>query len=247
MDFQEAERRYAELERQFDAGTIGVDDFNVARQRLMVQDDEGYWWAKSPNNGEWNYHDGSAWVPGTPPGYQEATLGPTDSPAQTRSHSQPEGVENRGHGRQRVLPWILAGLAAIAVVGIALGWTLGSYLQDEPAPGEQAQLQMRLDRVEAALEDRPALDMVFIHRATSDNIFPDEGQSTYLDNPLTNGNPNAFLLVTPSWTGKYNNHPIGVYYHPGHKQWAIFNQDRAAMPVGAEFNVAVMKGPAEAR
>ena len=55
MDFQEAERRYAELKRQFDAGTIGVDDFNAERQRLMVQDEEGRWWTKSPNNDEWNY------------------------------------------------------------------------------------------------------------------------------------------------------------------------------------------------
>jgi uncharacterized protein YjbI with pentapeptide repeats len=67
--FQEAERRYAELKRQFDARTIGVDEFNAERQRLMVQDDEGRWWATNPNNNEWTYFDGSAWVPGTPPGY----------------------------------------------------------------------------------------------------------------------------------------------------------------------------------
>jgi hypothetical protein len=64
MDFQEAERRYAELKRQFEAGTIGVDEFNAQRQQLMVQDDEGHWWAKSPDNDEWSYYDGSAWVPG---------------------------------------------------------------------------------------------------------------------------------------------------------------------------------------
>jgi hypothetical protein len=90
MNFQEAERRYAELKRQFDAGTIGIDDFNAERQRLMVQDDEGHWWAKSPSNGEWTYYDGSAWVPGTPPSYQEATPEPTDSPTQALSASHPE-------------------------------------------------------------------------------------------------------------------------------------------------------------
>jgi len=36
----------------------------------MVQDDEGRWWSKHPENGEWHYHNGSGWVRGTPPGYQ---------------------------------------------------------------------------------------------------------------------------------------------------------------------------------
>lgn len=43
MDFQEADRRYVELKRQFVAGTIGVDEFNAERQRIMVLDDEGHW------------------------------------------------------------------------------------------------------------------------------------------------------------------------------------------------------------
>ena len=250
MDFQEAERRYAELKRQFDAGTIGVDDFNAERQRLMVQDDEGHWWARSPNNDKWNYYDGSAWVSATPPGYQEATPEPTDSPKQTLSSSHPEGVENGKNGRQRVLPWIpVAGLAGIALVGIALAWALTSYLRGDLAPDEQARLEKRLDRVEAALEDETELDAVFIHRATRENIL---GNWTYLDHPLINDNPNAILYVTQNWNpggegGGYNDHPIGVWYHTDRSKWAIFNEDRAAMPVGADFNVAVLKEPTQAR
>ena len=250
MDFQEAERRYAELKRQFDAGTIGVDDFNAERQRLMVQDDEGHWWARSPNNDKWNYYDGSAWVSGTPPGYQEATPEPTDSPKQTLSSSHPEGVENGKNGRQRVLPWIpVAGLAGIALVGIALAWALTSYFRGDLAPDEQARLDKRLDRVEAALEDETGLDAVFIHRATRENIL---GNWTYLDHPLINDNPNAILYVTQNWNpggegGGYNDHPIGVWYHTDRSKWAIFNEDRAAMPVGADFNVAVLKEPTQAR
>ena len=60
---------------------------------------------------------------------------------------------------------------------------------------------------------------------------------------LTNGNPNAIVVVTPNWNPGgvcpcvYNNHPIGVWYTGS--QWAIFNQDIAAMPVNASFNVYV--------
>jgi hypothetical protein len=58
----------------------------------------------------------------------------------------------------------------------------------------------------------------FVHTAGSGSYI------TVIDNPETNDNPNAILLVTNYWTAVYNAHPIGVYYiagAPGH--WAIFN------------------------
>src|SRR3712207_5591239 len=58
------------------------------------------------------------------------------------------------------------------------------------------------------------LHTVFIHHATPENI---SRNSTYLDGPPTDGNPNVVLVVTQNWNpggsdGKYNNHPIGVWY-----------------------------------
>lgn len=52
------------------------------------------------------------------------------------------------------------------------------------------------------------------------------------------------LIVTPNFNptgldGIYNAHPIGVYWSSNY--WTIFNQDFAAMPVGASFNVLVIK------
>jgi hypothetical protein len=86
IDFQEADRRYAELARQRDAGSISDEEFDAQRRRLMVQDDEGRWWAKSRKTGEWNYHDGSAWHPGIPPGYQtpEVSVGESTPNYQTQ-------------------------------------------------------------------------------------------------------------------------------------------------------------------
>jgi hypothetical protein len=69
IDFEEVDRRYAELKRQLDAGSISTEEFEAGRQRLMVLN-EDHWWAKSRETGDWSYHDGSAWVRGTPPGYQ---------------------------------------------------------------------------------------------------------------------------------------------------------------------------------
>ena len=81
----------------------------------------------------------------------------------------------------------------------------------------------------------------FVHAATAANITENW---TYIDHPLTNDNPNAIVLVTQNWNpggtgGTYNNHPIGVWYAHGTKKWAVFNQDLAAMPVGAAFNVLI--------
>ncbi len=88
----------------------------------------------------------------------------------------------------------------------------------------------------------PAGPNAFVQTASLTNSI---GNSTYIDNSLTNLNPHAILLVTPNFNpgeggfALYNNHPIGVWYDTLRGQWAIFNQDMATMPVFASFNVYV--------
>jgi hypothetical protein len=245
IDFREADRRYADLKRQLEDGAISAEEFDAQRQQLMVQDDEGRWWAKSRETGDWNYHDGSGWARGTPPDYQETPPEPTSdsSPVETPSPPRPKGVENGGNRRRRTRSWIrLAGLVGIALVGIVLVfWVLLPYLRGEPASSKQ-------DKSVAAKQDEPASDGVtfdsaFIHRATPENI---SANSTYLDNPLINDDPNVILYVTQNWNpgggaGTYNNHPIGVWYDDSRQRWAIFNQDREPIPEGTAFNVAVLE------
>lgn len=81
----------------------------------------------------------------------------------------------------------------------------------------------------------------FVHHAGLINTV---GNYTYLDDPLTNGNPDAVLSVTQNWNpgggrGVYNNHAISVLYDKDLQKWAIYNRDGAPMPDGAAFNVAV--------
>jgi hypothetical protein len=90
----------------------------------------------------------------------------------------------------------------------------------------------------------PASD-TFVHYAKLDNT---EGNSTYLDNPLTNGEPDALLTVTQDWnpgggSGVYNDHPIGVLYEVDIRKWAICNRGGAPIPDGAAFNIAVSRVP----
>ena len=90
----------------------------------------------------------------------------------------------------------------------------------------------------------PAVDAsTFVHTAVAWNIF---GNSTAFHHPHSDGNPNAIVRVTQNWNpssapGVYNDHNIGVAYTGN--DWSIFNQDGAAMPEGASFNVTVVDPP----
>jgi hypothetical protein len=80
---------------------------------------------------------------------------------------------------------------------------------------------------------------VFIHRATAANtVFSD----TAITHPLTDNAPDAILIVTQNATfpAVRNPHPIKVSYGADN-QWRIGNVDGADMPIGATFNVLVVK------
>jgi hypothetical protein len=64
---------------------------------------------------------------------------------------------------------------------------------------------------------------------------------TYINDPAVNNQPNFHPLVTQVWDpqGKcgcvFNSHPVGAWYDSSVGEWAIYNVDIAAMPIGAEF------------
>ena len=89
----------------------------------------------------------------------------------------------------------------------------------------------------------------FVHRAGPANTV---GNATYLDSPLTNGEPGADPSVTQNWNpgggvGVYNDHPVGVLYDEDVDKWATYNRDEAPMTEGAAFNVAITGGDDVAR
>jgi hypothetical protein len=84
---------------------------------------------------------------------------------------------------------------------------------------------------------------LFVHRATPGNVAYN---STYVDHPLANGDPNAVLLAKrvagdPPSTRR----PIGVWYDHRVRggRWAVFNQDRSPMPRGEAFEVTILEEP----
>jgi sortase A len=87
----------------------------------------------------------------------------------------------------------------------------------------------------------PLGETAFVHQTTPGNVA---GDSTYIDDPLLNGVPNASVSVTQSWNpgggdGVYNDHRVSVRYDEARDKWAVYNEDRSAMPEGVAFNVLV--------
>lgn len=84
---------------------------------------------------------------------------------------------------------------------------------------------------------------VFKHKATAANIT---SNLTLIDNPATNGKPDALLFISHNWGvsgGVYNNHATGVYFSQAQQKWGIFNEDLSNFPVNAVYNVLVVETP----
>jgi hypothetical protein len=96
--------------------------------------------------------------------------------------------------------------------------------------------------VEGSIGVRGSRPAAFVHTTTSGNITANFSQ---IDNPLTNGDPNAILIVTLlSVDGeRLLTTPFGVWYARGPNRWTIFRADGEAMPQGVSFNVLVIKRP----
>lgn len=132
MAFQEADRRYAELKGQHDAGTIDDKEFDARLKELMVLDDEDRWWVKSRKAGEWHYNDGNAWVRGTPPGYQTP---PTEQLEQGEQGSPPI--------KPRWAVW--AAIFAVLALFVGVAW----YLVQQANAPQVPPLESRADGGEA--------------------------------------------------------------------------------------------------
>jgi hypothetical protein len=80
VDFQEADRRYAEIKRRHEPGELTQEEFDEELKELMVQDEEARRWVKSRTTGDWYYHNSTARVKGTPPAHQVPQAGLENQP-----------------------------------------------------------------------------------------------------------------------------------------------------------------------
>jgi len=83
----------------------------------------------------------------------------------------------------------------------------------------------------------------FIH--TVNPGLNDGGSVSIIDNPASNNNFNAILLVTP-FLGFTDNilpfpTPVGVFYDTILNRWKLISLNLSDIPTGAKFNIMVIK------
>jgi hypothetical protein len=81
----------------------------------------------------------------------------------------------------------------------------------------------------------------FIHQSSATNI---NGADSYLDDPLTNNNPDANILITEKLSGGgYHNKVQGVFYDVSAQKWSLYNEDLSAYTAGQNYIVYVANAP----
>ncbi|MCX7782316.1 MAG: hypothetical protein N2318_01580 [Meiothermus sp.] len=96
-------------------------------------------------------------------------------------------------------------------------------------------------QIEGAIKPSGTRSPVFLHTTTSANTT---ASITCLDHPLTNGKPDAIVIVTrrhiSGATGTYlNNTSVAVSYNGTSERWCILKEDSTNMPLNSIFNVLV--------
>ncbi|RPI57088.1 MAG: hypothetical protein EHM56_03885 [Chloroflexi bacterium] len=66
MEFQEAERRYRELQVQRDQGLLDAAQFHLQVAELLLRDPHGTFWMLDGESGAWYSNRGSGWQPADP-------------------------------------------------------------------------------------------------------------------------------------------------------------------------------------
>jgi hypothetical protein len=125
VDFREVDRRYAEIKRRHEAGTLTDEEFDEQLKQLMVQDQEDRWWVKSRTTGDWHYYDGTTWIKETPPGYEPLQAAPQVSSLPWGGPSTPP-AQAPSSPRTILLRWlVLVALVGLVVIVVAIASNTG--------------------------------------------------------------------------------------------------------------------------
>jgi len=74
ITYEEAERAYAALEAEFEAGQLAEDAYRERLHAIRVRDEHGRTWMIQEGSGQWYVYDEGAWMPATPPGREPTAV-----------------------------------------------------------------------------------------------------------------------------------------------------------------------------
>ena len=108
MDFQQSEQQFRQLDKQFRAGQIGIEQYKTALIQLRVTDASGNIWQLQERTGAWYVFWQGQWVLATPPG--GSSISPQPAAAQSPGQSAPH----------KTFPWTPVGITAGVVLLVVL-------------------------------------------------------------------------------------------------------------------------------
>jgi hypothetical protein len=156
MDFEQAERRFRELEQRHRRGDLDETTFHVEVAKLLLRDAQGTFWMLDADSGTWFCNKGEGWTPGDLHSEQPPPLPSlADGPKARRRR-------NRALAMGAIL---IVLLAAAGALGLQRGWIRGSNLP-QPTPSPIA--DVRIDIASPADGSQVALGQVVAVESTID-------------------------------------------------------------------------------
>ena len=119
----------------------------------------------------------------------------------------------------------VSAFAAAAPFTVPNTFTAGSAIKAADMNANFSAVQTELQRLSFS---------AFIHTAVGGSYI------SCIDNPLTNGDPNAIVNFSHRWTSTYYPEPFGIYYNGS--KWCIFSETTSqVITANTKFNVVVYK------
>lgn len=131
MDFEQAERRFRELQTYRDKGELDDGEFRVKVAKLMFRDAQGIFWMIDAGDGAWYCNRGTTWEPGDPRAAQAA------EPA-------PSSMIRRRRWQRAALGIALIGLVGLALVLVFQQWPASFWDSIQPAPTLTPEVQVSI-------------------------------------------------------------------------------------------------------
>lgn len=136
--FNDLERRYAELRRQWEANELSPQQFEEAVNELRFQTEDGTWWQLRGRDGLWLRWDGAAWQEAKPPAQPAPAAAPAVDPPSAKDEPTGQQPQTLVQLLRLILRAVMKGFLwkIPLAVGIALlTWILHTYLLVGPNGG----------------------------------------------------------------------------------------------------------------
>lgn len=233
MTFEQAERRFRELQKQREDGVLDEAAFRVEVAKLLLRDRQGVFWMLDADRGTWFCNRGDGWTAGDP-------------------HLEPGPEAVLAEGRRRRTTWlVVTGVALVAVLGVvgtAL-WPKGRPLPGSPFPTLTAGTGVRVTIASPTEGSQVAAGQVVAIESTIEGL-PDL-QAVARVECSVNGEVVAAQPVRAQLQPGQVSFPLSLPWRPtrvGRYRLAVTAlSDEGATLGAAAITVTAVEAPAEAR